>query len=224
MEFSISSWLSPDGNTVASVNGPAVDLIDSRTGEVEQVLRTGLGSNGDVSFSEDGSRVAVNGDGKTVVFDLAHGGELGPAVKLCDQIDIQSGSWTSPAGLPPYSPSVREEGPQYLFDAETLEMRAIVADQSGRRSALSPDGRFVASQSGRVVTNGEEMYLTGQIVLRDAMSGEIVRTMDGLCEWVDGEEWGPDSEWGRIVSPSPILLSPTGPGTSSSHPTARCWP
>ena len=60
--FSLGSWLSPDGSTVARLNGPAVDLIDSRTGEVEQVLRTGLGSNGDVSFSDDGSRVAVNGD------------------------------------------------------------------------------------------------------------------------------------------------------------------
>ena len=91
MDFTLSSRLSPDGSTVARLNGPTVDLIDSRTGEVEQVLRTGLGSNGEVSFSEDGSRVAVNGDEKTVVFDLARGGELGQAVKLCDQIYIQSG-------------------------------------------------------------------------------------------------------------------------------------
>ena len=77
MDFTISSRLSPDGTTVASMNGPTIDLIDSRTGEVEQVLRTGLGSNGEVSFSDDGSRVAVNGDGKTVVFDQTQGGELG---------------------------------------------------------------------------------------------------------------------------------------------------
>ncbi len=69
MDFSLSSWLSPDGTTVARLNGPTIDLIDSRTGEVEQVLRTGLGSNGDVSISDDGFRYAVNGDEKTVVFD-----------------------------------------------------------------------------------------------------------------------------------------------------------
>ena len=33
MDFSISSRLSPDGTTVARLNGPTVDLIDSRTGE-----------------------------------------------------------------------------------------------------------------------------------------------------------------------------------------------
>ena len=90
MDFTLSSRLSPDGTTVARTNGSTIDLIDSRTGEVEQVLRTGLGSNGEVSFSEDGSRVAVNGDEKTVVFDQARGGELGHNVKLCDQFFIQS--------------------------------------------------------------------------------------------------------------------------------------
>ena len=129
MDFYISSRLSPDGKTVASVNGPTVDLIDSRTGELEQVLRTGLGSNGEVSISDDGLRYAVNGDEKTVVFDLAHGGEVGQAVKLCDQIDIQSGFVDVAGATASVKAScMNEEGPQFLLDAETLEMRAIVVD------------------------------------------------------------------------------------------------
>ncbi len=213
MDLSLSARLSPDGTTVARVIGPTVDLIDSQTGELEQVLRTGLGSHSDVSISDDGLRYAVNGDEKTVVFDLGHGGELGPAVKLCDQIDIQSG-FVDVAGATAsvFANCPSEEGPQYLLDAETLEMRAIVADQSGRRSALSADGRFVASQSGRAVTNnGEEVFLVGQIVLRDVTDGEIVRTMDGLCEWVDGGEWGPDSEWGRSCVSFPDTPFPDWP-------------
>ena len=70
----------------------------------------------------------------------------------------------------------------------------------------------MASQSGRVVThNGEEVFLVSQIVLRDATNGEIVRTMDGLCEWVDGDEWGPDSEWGRSCVPFPDTPFPDWP-------------
>ena len=130
MDFYISSRLSPDGKTVASVNGPTVDLIDSRTGELEQVLRTGLGSNGEVSISDNGLRYAVNGDEKTVVFDLAHGGEVGQAVKLCDQIDIQRGLIDLTGATASVKAScMNEEGPQFLLDAETLEMRAIVVDK-----------------------------------------------------------------------------------------------
>ncbi len=87
-----------------------------------------------------------------------------------------------------------------------------MADASGRRSALSPDGRFVASQTGRGVTqNGEEVFLISNIVLRDVTNGEIVRTMGGLCEWVDGGEWGPDSEWGKSCVPFPDTPFPDWP-------------
>ena len=217
MDFSLSSWLSSDGTTVARLNGPTVDLIDSRTGEVERVLRTGLGSNGDVSVSDDELRYAVNGDEKTVVF--AHGGEFGPAVKLCDQIDLQSGFVDVAGGTASvFAQCPSEAGPQYLLDAETLEMRAIVADQSGRRSALSPDGRLVASQSGRVVTNGNKTNLADQIVLWDAMSGEMVRPMVGLCR--PGPDCVafpdipfPDWPWDLVFSPDGSMLAMSGQNT-----------
>ena len=75
------------------------------------MLRTGLGSNDDVSFSDDGFRIAVNGDGKTVVFDQTQGGELGPAVKLCDQIFIQSGYVDIAGGTASVFADCREDGP-----------------------------------------------------------------------------------------------------------------
>ena len=225
MDFYISSRLSPDGSTVASVNGPTVDLIDSRTGELEQVLRTGLGDNDEVSISDDGLRYAVNGDEKTVVFDLAQGGELGPAVKLCDQIDIQSG-FVDVAGATAsvFANCPSEEGPQYLLDAETLEMRAIVADASGRRTALSPDGRFVASQTGQTfIQGGKELSGIGPIVLRSTSSGEIVRFMDGLCAWVEPvpgpdcvsfpDTPFPDWPWDLVFSPDGSMLAMSGQNT-----------
>ena len=212
--FSILSRLSPNGSTVARRNGPVVDLINSRTGEVEQVLRTGLGSNDDVSFSDDGLRIAVTGDGKTAVFDPTQGGDLGLSVKLCDKIFIQSGYVDIAGGTASVFAGCDDDWPsrQFLFDSETLELRSSVRLQSGRRSALSPDGRFVANQSARVDTStGEEVYLVSQIVLRDATNGELVRTMDGLCEWSEGAEWGPDSEWGKSCVPFPDTPFPNWP-------------
>jgi WD40 repeat protein len=100
---------------------------------------------------------------------------------------------------------------QFLLDPETLEVGEIEAG-SGARSALSPDGRFVASQTDRTVTqDDEEVGLISNIVLRDVTDGEIVRTMSGLCEWVDGDEWGPDSEWGKSCVPFPDTPFPDWP-------------
>ena len=205
--FSVGSWLSPDGSTVARLNGPAVELINSRTGNVERVLRTGLGSNGDVSFSVDGFRYAVNGDGKTVVFDGAPRGELGPAVKLCGQMSAKSGRVDIAGG----TASVLSDCGVHVIDPETLEARQIMddADQSGQRIALSPDGRFVASQSVRPVT--KELGLIGPIALRATSSGEIVRFMDGLCEWTESEGWGPDTEWGKSCVAFPGTPFPDWP-------------
>ena len=193
MDFTISSRLSPDGTTVARTNGPAVDLIDSRTGEVEQVLRTGLGSNGDVSFSDDGFRVAVNGDEKTVVFDPTQGGEPGLTVKLCDQffirtdVDIAGGTASVFAECDTDWP-IR----QFLLDPETLELRDKCVCRVDDDSALSPDGRFVANQSARVDTStGEDVYLVSQIVLRDATNGEMVRPWTASANGVKAQSGDP---------------------------------
>jgi WD40 repeat protein len=53
--------------------------------------------------------------------------------------------------------------------------------------------------------------LISNIVLRDVTNGEIVRTMSGLCEWVDGGEWGPDSEWGKSCVAFPDTPFPDWP-------------
>ena len=209
MDFSVGSWLSPNGSTVARLNGPAVELTDSRTGDVERVVRTGLGSNGDVSFSDDGFRYAVNGDGTTVVFDQTQGGELGQAVKLCHPIFARSGRVEIAGGTVSVLADCERKA-QYLLDAETLEVREIEAE-SGARSALSPDGRYVASQTGRVVTHNGRGGVSSAHRSPRCADGEIVRTMYGLCEWVDGGEWGPDSEWGRSCVPFPDTPFPDWP-------------
>jgi WD40 repeat protein len=168
---------------------------------MEAVMFTGLGSNERLSFTHDGSRFMIGEvfGGTAVMFDRSTPSELG-IVDLCDQIGLQTGSvrargeTISVYATCDDNPSL---GTQFLIDASTFDIRTTVADQSGK-SALSEDGRFVGAQLGRIsnqlgdIVSSHEMDLVSQLVLRDAETGEVTKTLDGLCEWQDSGEWGPD--------------------------------
>jgi DNA-binding SARP family transcriptional activator/WD40 repeat protein len=199
----INAWLSPGGDAVARVVGSSVELTDARSGELEAVMYTGLGSNERLSFSQDGNRLLIGEvfGGTAVVFDRRIPSELG-SVDLCDRIGIQTGSVRARGDTISVYATCDNSGSlgtQFLIDSDSLEVRASVIEQSGN-STLSEDGRLVANQLGRlsnrlgefVAPAGDEMALVSQLVLRDSSTGEVVRTLDGLCEWEDGGEWGPD--------------------------------
>jgi WD40 repeat protein len=143
-----------------------------------------------------------------------------------------------------------DEPVQFLVDPETLEIRAEVDDESGNRSALSPDGKLVASQprladvwegeavtivddSGEKVTvnPGDEVNYIGPIVLRDTSDGEVVQTLDGLCEWVENHTgtWPgcavfpetpfPDWPWDLVFAEDGSMLAMGGQNT----PAAVVW-
>ena len=78
-------WLSPDGNVVAEQTDSWVSLWDTRTGNEVDRLRTGLGAEGQLYFSIDGSRIAIpDAFGATaVVFDLEAPNEVA-SVNICD--------------------------------------------------------------------------------------------------------------------------------------------
>jgi DNA-binding SARP family transcriptional activator/WD40 repeat protein len=202
-EREIFAWLTPDGEVVARLVGPSVELIDARTGEVEGVLRTGLGSSERLSFSADSSRFLVGEifGGTAAVFRRTSLPEVDSA-KLCDQIGLQTGSVRVREDTVSVYATCDDNsslGTQFLLEPDSLEIRATVAEQSGN-SALSEDGRVVASQLGRIANQlgdivtpeGDEMNLVSQLVLRDASTGEVTKVLDGLCEWQDSGYWGPD--------------------------------
>jgi DNA-binding SARP family transcriptional activator/WD40 repeat protein len=242
---SLGVWLSPDGGTVARLVGASVELVDTRTGEVEERLLTGLGSNDGLTFSADGSRVAVDEGfgGAAVVFDLSQAAEV-DTIRLCDKISLQTGQVEvrgSTASVFADCVSGSDGDPiQFLLQPETLEIRAALGDQSGIRSALSPDGRMVATQKGRsdtwqgdavtlgedfTVLPGDEVWLIGPIVVQDTSTGGVVQTLDGLCEWVENgtgtwpecavfpETPFPDWPWDLVFSEDGSLLAMGGQNT-----------
>jgi WD40 repeat protein len=248
---SLGIWFSSDGSTVARTVGPVLELTDARSGRVEEILLSGLGSNDGVTFSADGSRLAVDEGfgGAAVVFDRKQPAEV-DAVGLCDVIGLQTGQVEvrgSTASV--FADCVQGsdgEPMQFLLDPETLEIRAAVGEQSGIRSALSPDGQMVASQKGQsdtwegdavtlgedfTVSPGNEVWLIGPIVVRDTSNGEVVQTLDGLCEWVENTTgtWPgcavfpdtpfPDWPWDLVFSEDGSMLAMGGQNT----PAAVVW-
>jgi WD40 repeat protein len=186
--------------------------------------------------------------GAAVVFDLTQPAEV-DAIRLCDQIGLQTGQVEvrgSTASVFAGCERGSDGDPiQFLLEPETLEVRAAVGEQSGIRSALSPDGRMVATQSARegiwegeaftladrTFLPGDEVFFIGPIVLLDTSDGEVAQTLDGLCEWVENPTgaWPgcavfpntpfPDWPWDLVFSEDGSMLAMGGQNT----PAAVVW-
>jgi WD40 repeat protein len=177
-----------------------------------------------LSFNADGSRVLVGEGfgGAAVLADLAAPREVA-SVKLCSEFTLQTGSINAKGDTTVVDASCDGNGSlstRFVIDSDSYDMRASIEHQGAARSALSPDGSLVAMQLG-------ELPLTvGELVLRDTANGDVVSTMDGLCEWEDGGEWGPDCAafpetrfpdwpWSLAFSPDGSLLAMAGQNTDA---------
>ena len=215
--------LSADGSRVAAtVEG--VQMWDARTGDVLGPFLTGLGSNHMLSFSTDSSRVLVGESfgGSAVVLDLAAPREIA-SQKLCSEFTQLTGTVHVENDTTVVDASCDGNGSlstRFVIDSNSHTVRTSIPHQGAARSALSPDGRLVAVQLGELAAT------VGEIVLRDTANGDVVSTMDGLCEWEDGGEWGPDCvafpgtpfpdwPWSFAFSPGGSLLAMAGQNTDA---------
>jgi WD40 repeat protein len=215
--------LSPDGSRVAAtVEG--VQMWDARTGEELGPLLTGLGSNHMLSFSADGSRVLVGESfgGSAVVLDLVAPREVA-SLRLCPEFGLLTGSLHVEADTTVVDASCDGNdslSTRFMIDSDSHAVRTSIPHQGAAKSALSPGGNLVAVQLGELPAT------VGEVVLRDTTNGDVVSTMDGLCEWEDGGEWGPDCvafpdtpfpdwPWSFAFSPDGSLLAMAGQNTDA---------
>ena len=181
-------FLSPDGGVVGiPEEGAVISLRDAATGEEVDRLLTGFGSVYLPSYGAEGSLLLVSevfGD-NAVVFDLAAPVEIA-SVTLCPgrffaretPVDVAGdaavvNAHCIPSGL----------GTHFVLGSDSYHPKASVENVAGERGALSQDGRLLATQSGRPDS------FAGPIEIHDTSTGEVVVTLEGLCEH-DAEEWG----------------------------------
>jgi len=174
-------WLSPDGSLVAEQTDSWISLWDARTGEEVDRLLTGLGAEGHLSFSGDGARIAIpEAFGATaVVFKLSAAGEV-TSVDICDGIEgFNESGMIEAVGT---TISVRAWCPgdewrsQHLIDLASYSVGTALSPSGGYRGALTADGDVFADQT--VTPSG----LVGGIELHDTKTGEVIRTLEGICE------------------------------------------
>jgi WD40 repeat protein len=174
-------WLSPNGLVMVESTDSWISIRDVRTGDEVDRLLTGLGSEGVLSFSGDGSRIAIpEAFGSTaVVFDLIDAAEVSSNV-VCDAVgglEPRFG-WIEAAGG---AMSVRGQCLGDWFPTQTLietgsgQIRAVLDTTTGLRSAFTEDGGVFAAQR-----RAEQFQ--GAIQLYDSLTGEVLATMKGICD------------------------------------------
>ena len=174
-------WLSPDGTVVAEQTDSWVSLWDTRTGNEVDRLLTGLGAEGQMSFSIDGSRIAIpDAFGATaVVFDLEAPDEVA-SVNICDgATSFREGNGRMEVAGDVVSVRVmcpdQEWDTQYHVDPVTYEVEGLIPPTHGFRGAFSSDGQIFAAQEA--VAPG----FFGAVELYDSSTGEVMTTLDGIC-------------------------------------------
>lgn len=214
------AWFAPAGDglwTVPSFRDPTVQLRDSRTGDRLDTLLTGLGSNGLVSQSADGTRVVVNERADTAaVFDLDDPAEVA-SQQLCQHFhgqfltfDVGDDTLSFRTGC-----GDRLEPTQFVLERKTLEPLRSIDWTGGARTALSLDGGKLASQ----LIDPDGFLET--VVVEDPLDGSLQALMDGLCRWREGDRPGPECNelpetpfnewlWDLDFSPDGSLLAMSG--------------
>jgi DNA-binding SARP family transcriptional activator/WD40 repeat protein len=173
-------WLSPNGDIVGEVVDSEVLLFDAETGGEMERLATGLGSNGQVSFSDDESRILVTeaGGRQAVLFDREAAEELGET-DLCHPMRGPVTPMNSGGGVVAVRADCPDTMTQFVIAAESPKVTEQFASD-GLRSALSGDGSQMYYQTI------DQIGFTGSVQPIDTATGEVGDPLPGLCKHLDG--------------------------------------
>lgn len=140
---SSAAAFSPDGKTIAWVQGETVSLADPKTGVVRATFLATGAFGGTFSWSPDGKRLAIGGasDGAQLWDPVAR-----TRVAVLDKVSRETFTW-SPDGA--FLAASKGTGVE-VYDAATGQSRATLQGNKDRVWPLvwSPDGKTLAGASG----------------------------------------------------------------------------
>ncbi|MET0825824.1 MAG: WD40 repeat domain-containing protein, partial [Acidimicrobiales bacterium] len=172
----------PDGTLAIAGDSSRVAIVDPESGSEQPAMRLPDGGPTAAEFSPDGTILAVgNTDGRTQLFDVASGQELGPALAAStSQINDIS---FSPDGARMATGSTDRTGALWRLDGG----RAIADVVAGHGApvtevAYSADGHYLVSGGGGVVALHD---MTTGSIRRIDVGGEVLTVaVDPTDTWV----------------------------------------
>jgi WD40 repeat protein len=203
-----SVTFSPDGRTLASMEGDAVRLWDVATGALKTTIPTGDHRGANVAFSPDGATVAAACRRRALaVWDTATGVERGSPVYAVHVLDNASVAY-SPDGR---QLVVSDSRAVRLYDVASgavtavLEKGVMGGGAASAPVAFSPDGRFVATAA----VWSESSAGSGR--LWDTATGQLVAKLPKIGG--RGLSFSPDSRCLATVSQERVKLWNTQTGS-----------
>ncbi|HEY7311843.1 MAG TPA: serine/threonine-protein kinase [Gemmataceae bacterium] len=184
--------VSPDGDNIAAGTYNAeVWLWDAATGKKIDKLPDHAGFINGLAFSKDGRRLAAGSwygndesePGEVKVWDLADGKAKVVSTLIGHQRGVNAvalspdGRYLVSGGGSDHTPN--EPGELIVWDlSRSLGPRSLDAPDAVCSVAFSPDGKHVAAASG---VPGTDPFRRGRILIWEADSGRLVRTLEGAA-------------------------------------------
>jgi WD40 repeat protein len=192
--------VSPDGRTLAVTrDGGAVDLIDARTLRRRQTIQAMRGFAGNVAFSPDGRLLAVVGrNGRVTLWNARNLRSAGDLEGL--RADSQAVAFSPHGRLLAAAEALFTPPRIRVWDVRRRELTRFRSEQSTAMLAFSPDGRWVAAEtgfgadildarSGRRVKNVDPEGATRSVAFSPEGSLLVIGTSDGTVHFFSTDDW-----------------------------------
>jgi WD40 repeat protein len=183
--YGLATAFSPDGQTMAGIQGDSTDLWNIATGRLIAIVTDPGGPDvampADAAFSPDGQTLATgDGDGSAYLWNVATGQRI--ASLTPGSLDVESVAF-SPDGT---TVAVADnDGSTYLWNVATHQVTATLTDPaSGNVNAVAfgPDGKTLATADGNGNTylwNVPDSRLIATLSPPDADADSVAFSPDG---------------------------------------------
>jgi sugar lactone lactonase YvrE len=219
----MAATFSPDGKLLASASAPPggekgeIRLWDTRTGELKRTWPVDGSASYSLAFAPDG-RTLASGEGVLRLRDVETGAvkqtlepERGKVLYVAFSPDGRAlagggGHWVRVGDGTQMISAVR------VWDLPSGKLRRTITDIGLwlRALAWSPDGKVLATgSSGPIRQKGSLQWVSSEVRLWDARTGELLRTVEGAMGEVWSIAFSPDGRTVLSCDSDEVVLTET---------------